>query len=106
MQHLSPIIKVFRILDTATEIISFLHPNEMLPVAMSCKNLLNAMRRIAGNHITTDASLFAKNITLAKWALTEMGCKFSFLCFGAAKFDQLIVMKWLQMTADDGTVFD
>lgn len=92
-------------LDTMTEILSFLHPKEILPAAMTSKNFLSAGRRLVKGPIESDPAFFCFSPEMAEWAVVTMACPLELLCIQAAKHCEISMIQWAQSFVTTSGIF-
>ena len=102
------IIMAINSIDIAMEIVSFISPKAMLPVALSCKRLYDGVKRyLHVNQLTLSTSPihFVSSVSLVKWQ-TYMGCQSRNLLKYAAQGGHLEVLKWLRLENDPPCPWD
>ena len=91
--------RVFNSVDITVEILSYIHPSAVFPIALTCKRLRDGVVRQLGlnnNCILSNAKHLVLSVELVKWVMM-MGCKSPHLMEYAAEGGYLDVMKMLRI---------
>lgn len=95
-------IDALSVFDIATEIVSFLEAQALLPLSLTSKNFLIAVKRHHGHSLESDVRYFCTSAELAVWAVDKMKCKLNSLCVQAAKYNKLDVIQRLWTMVVEG----
>ena len=99
----SPLITSLNSIDIAIEIIRYIHINALLPIALTCKRLLDGvikLLRTMNVALTSNGKYFISTTNTAQWAIS-LGCNVTIMMKHALKEGKLDLIKWLKLHFDN-----